>query len=279
MLAKVRLYCALLKCSIRSELNRVVGRSLHLWRLCPVIFASAFRKVQKSIAQRGIFGTAARCGLLPLMCCRTLVRFWTPSRRRYRQTEIDFDRRYYVDTVRDLDAGWIAGIESENWQHGTGYDPAPIRSVTDTLSSLDIRHQDFTFVDFGSGKGRTLFLAAQFPFAAIVGIEFSPRLHAIAERNLATYRNPEQSCTNLRAIFGDAARFPIPEGPAVFFFHHPFDATVFRQVIDNIVASYDQSRRQLIVVYYDPKCIDLFPTSLFHECAKGRERRDGIRSP
>lgn len=33
--------------------------------------------------------------------------------------------------------------------------------------------QDYDFLDFGSGKGRTLLMAASFPFKKITGVEFS----------------------------------------------------------------------------------------------------------
>jgi tRNA G46 methylase TrmB len=46
------------------------------------------------------------------------------------------------------------------------------------VSRLNISFEDFTFFDFGSGKGRALHLASEFPFKNIIGVEFSSKLHA-----------------------------------------------------------------------------------------------------
>ena len=233
------------------------------------LVATVIRKLRKSIDQRGAVRTAIRIAIFPLKLVRTLVRSWMPSRRRYKRAEIEFDRRFHLDTCKDLDVNWIAAIDSENWKFGYGYAPVPLSGVSETVPQLAIRYQDFTFIDFGSGKGRSLFLAAEFPFAAISGVEFSQRLHTIACTNIQSYQNPAQKCVNLRAVYGDAAEFPIPDGPTVCFFNNPFDVPVLRRVIANIVDSYLQSPRQLFVVYYLPLAAeaiaDEFQNTVFRE--------------
>src|SRR5882724_12595376 len=66
----------------------------------------------------------------------------------------------------------------------TGFDylPARPRNVRRALSDLPVDNPaKYTFVDLGSGKGRILFLAAEFPFRRIQGIEFAVELHREAE--------------------------------------------------------------------------------------------------
>src|SRR5262245_6350419 len=100
---------------------------------------------------------------------------------RYRKAQRDrrFDRRYNVLTAgtrrprafgvarsdRLLSVRYL-GCEAEEFERG--------------LRALPARHEDLTFVDLGSGKGKALFLAAAYPFRRIVGVELSPRLHRIA---------------------------------------------------------------------------------------------------
>jgi len=43
---------------------------------------------------------------------------------------------------------------------------------------------DFIFIDLGSGKGRTLLMASDYPFRRIVGVELLLALHQIAQENL-----------------------------------------------------------------------------------------------
>jgi hypothetical protein len=181
--------------------------------------------------------------------------------RRRRREELEFDRRYCVETRQHFDPGWMAGIASPNWVHGRGYEGAAISSVRQALSGLAIAFGDFTFIDYGSGKGRALFLAAELPFRRIIGVEYSPQLHEIAQRNVASYCNPDRQCHVVAGVLQDAAAFEPPLEPTVFFFHHPFDEPIFRQVVTRIEDSYRALPRPMIVIYYDPECASLFEQS------------------
>ena len=52
------------------------------------------------------------------------------------------------------------------------------------MARLDVDHSEFTFVDYGLGKGRVLMLATEYPFKRIVGVEFSESLDRTARQNL-----------------------------------------------------------------------------------------------
>ena len=54
------------------------------------------------------------------------------------------------------------------------------------MQAAPLEYSRFTFVDYGSGKGKAMFLAAEYPFKRIVGVEFAPALHEIACKNLNT---------------------------------------------------------------------------------------------
>ena len=84
--------------------------------------------------------------------------------------------------TRDLD------IEDEatKWQSNL-YLGSPARVTRYIIDALDIDPADYTFIDYGSGKGRALFVAAQQPFRKVVGVEISEQLHRVAENNLTRY--------------------------------------------------------------------------------------------
>src|SRR4051812_20127706 len=63
--------------------------------------------------------------------------------------------------------------------------PAPVRAAMRELPIRD--YHDYTFIDFGSGQGRILFLAAEYPFKKIQGLEIALELHRDAERNIESY--------------------------------------------------------------------------------------------
>jgi predicted O-methyltransferase YrrM len=97
-----------------------------------------------------------------------------------------FDRRHGTDTSSFADLKTL-GIASENKRHGERYQPSPVYSLRRLLGRLAIRYRDYSFVDFGSGKGRTLLIASELPFKQVIGVEFGEELHLQAERNIARY--------------------------------------------------------------------------------------------
>src|SRR6516225_1387013 len=74
-----------------------------------------------------------------------------------------FDRRFgtHTKTITELDE---LDIDSPNKQLGERYQASPSRPFRRVISLLDIDYREFAFVDFGSGRGRTLLLASGFPF-------------------------------------------------------------------------------------------------------------------
>jgi tRNA1(Val) A37 N6-methylase TrmN6 len=126
------------------------------------------------------------------------------------------------------------------------------------LEEVAIPYQEFTFIDFGSGKGRALLLAAEFPFQRIVGVEFSRELVQIAARNIRTYRSETQRCQQIELVCTDAAAYPIPDEPAVLYFYNPFEEQVMVPVIENIRRSLEHRSRDVVVVYATPHCDHLW---------------------
>ena len=65
---------------------------------------------------------------------------------------------------------------SGNALHAVAYEPSPYHITTKIIQKLSIDHTRFSFLDFGSGKGRVLLIACQLPFKSVIGIEFSQDL-------------------------------------------------------------------------------------------------------
>ena len=159
-----------------------------------------------------------------------------------------FDERYGVDT-----SGLICGEDltggSRNDRWNTGYyGVAPsvfhraIRQIPEDLSG-------FAFLDLGSGKGRGLMLATDYPFAEITGVELSPALCAIAETNLRTYLAQRPTRAKLRVVQADALSYPLPEKPLVVYLYHPFCRPVLEQFLRRLEDSLRASPRPAYLVY------------------------------
>ena len=166
-------------------------------------------------------------------------------------------------SLRDLSA--LSEVRSSNWRHGFGYQPSAPESFHRLVGALPIAYEDYVFVDFGSGKGRSLLLAASYPFKRIIGVEYSPPLHAAAEENIAAYDAPGKKCRDITSVCADATLFPIPREPAVLYFYNPFDAVVLEPVVENICRSLTEFPRKVFVVYYNALYADVFREHGFRE--------------
>ncbi len=218
----------------------------------PRILRTVVPRIRRSIEERGILISLLRSVLLPFH----LVREYREVRG-IRSTSIRsrFDLDHGVETNGDLnDWTYLSDLEipSKNWIHGHDYAPVDPEQFRAALAHLQVRFEDYVFVDFGSGKGRALLLASEFPFKKITGVEFSPALHAIAQRNIAKYRPPQRQCTAVESLCMDFFEFPLPLEPSVLFFFNPCDRTAIVRVKTRIADSLAAHPRDLYLVYIAP---------------------------
>ncbi len=180
----------------------------------------------------------------------------TPDRLKARFGDADYDWDFRVNTTSGA-VGWrdrLVGMFHSAYQPT---DPAAFREMMDALKNAaeheqpEFRFSDFTFLDLGSGKGRTLLMASDCPFRRIVGIELLPSLHAIAQENLAAYKSETQRCCALESICADATAFPLPNERLVIFLFNPFPETGMRQVVHNLEESLHAHPRPVYVVYHN----------------------------
>jgi SAM-dependent methyltransferase len=140
-------------------------------------------------------------------------------------------------------------FQSDNKSPGLEYHSHHPRIIRQSLMALNIRHEDYTFIDFGCGKGRVLLLASEFPFRRIVGLEFSPQLAEIAKRNLKSYRSKTQRCRDIEVLIADATEYQLPPEPEVLYFYSPFTGQTMERVVKNIESSVQKSPRELLVLF------------------------------
>lgn len=158
------------------------------------------------------------------------------------------DHRRGVSTTSAVKDDELGITDRRNhWYVATDY-----QTFQGAMRHVPIRPGTDVFVDFGSGKGRIVILAAAFPFRRIIGVEFSGQLHKTAEQNLAAIR-PSLFCQDIELVQADATRWPIPADATVLFFFNPFEGEVLAQVFDNIRHSLRAAPRPLTIVYVRPE--------------------------
>jgi SAM-dependent methyltransferase len=164
------------------------------------------------------------------------------------QLEKRFDRRFQVDTSEEIELV-DPDSESDNTKQGVRHRPTAVKTFRSILSNLPDDLSDFIFVDFGSGKGRTLLLASELNFKKIIGVEFSKELHLIAQDNIHRYRSKKQHCFDIASICMDVVDFPIPNEPSVFYFMAPFEEEIMSKVLCNIQTSCLANPRKILMIY------------------------------
>src|SRR5205085_2791982 len=143
----------------------------------------------------------------------------------------------------------VSGASGEYGNAYVGTDPALFREM---VGRLPIRHDDFVFIDFGSGKGRCLLLATEWPFRRIVGVELSAELNHVARENIRRFQSRAPHGQPVESVCTDAASYRLPRKPLVCYFFNPFRADVMAAVADHFARSLAQHPRDLFVVYHHP---------------------------
>ena len=133
-----------------------------------------------------------------------------------------------------------------------GYVPTEYATVRIAMSGVAVGPDD-VFVDFGSGKGRTLLLACEYPFRLIIGIEFDEKLNKIALQNLQRALPTAVARERIRIISTDATLWAIPKDTNVLFFFNPFRGEVLSKVCENIRRSLAAAPRKITVIYVRPE--------------------------
>lgn len=112
-------------------------------------------------------------------------------------------------------------------------------------------------VNLGCGKGLVLFIASEFGFKEVRGIEFSQELCNIAKKNCSNYKRKTGIETTFQIIESDVVDYTIRNDENLFFIFNPFDDVVLCKVLENITASLKAYPRKIWFAYYHPKHNDI----------------------
>ncbi len=193
-----------------------------------------------------------------------------------RGTASAFDARFGTDTTTGLTPA-EAALPAARRRGATMYLPSMDDDLDAMLAALawpDEQIRRATFIDVGSGKGRALFLAAMRPFRAARGVELSPVLHAIAERNLAIMRRHRALAAPIELELADATALTVPGGPLVVYLYHPFREPIAAKVIDRLVAAVAARPRPAAILYGHPTLQRPLDEDVF--CRGGLFRRQQV---
>ena len=183
-----------------------------------------WRKLQWSIAQRGVLGT------LRLMLRRGV------AGEDNAQKVHPFDLRYGTDTGGVVGGGEL-GAGHPHDAHITAYAGMPPSRFAATMErwfagQKAVAADAYHFIDVGCGKGRVVLLASQYSFAQVIGVELDPGLTKIARENVERFRAAGLPVSPVEIVGGDATEFRLPNGPCLLYLANPFGAPVLRRLLE-----------------------------------------------
>jgi SAM-dependent methyltransferase len=213
-------------------------------------------------------------GSLLLRNLWAFVRESTPERRRRRYGDMEYDWENRVNTS----SGTVGWRERLLGLFHSAYQPTEPALFREMMASLPIEFDQFTFVDLGSGKGRTLLMASEYPFRKIVGVELIAELHHAAEENIRDYRSPTQRCAQIESVLADAREFELPAEPLVLYLFNPLPERALSEVLERLRKSLERAPRPVWVVYHNPLLENVLRATRFLEKAGGTSQHSLYRT-
>ena len=128
-------------------------------------------------------------------------------------------------------------VSISRFNNSARYHPTPINSIKLALESLKKyieSYESYIFIDVGSGMGRNLLIASEYPFKRIIGIEISCYLNNIAKSNVEIFKAKTGKCADFELHYLDALNFTFPEYNMVLYFWEPFKGEVADQFIKKL---------------------------------------------
>jgi SAM-dependent methyltransferase len=217
-------------------------------------------------------------------------REFLPSRRKAKYGDLDYDFDHMVDTTR-ANVGFRAQLTAA--LSGHQYFPTEpwlfeqiMQAVTSSIQQSAVSNQhspgqetaartsleNFTFIDLGAGKGRVLLMAAPYGFKEIIGVEYMPEWHHVAEENIRKFLAEHKIAPAIQNLCMDARDFEFPAGPLVVYLFNPFPEPILAAVLERLQQSVLENPRPLLVAYRYPELETLLKKSEWLEKIAGTEQ-------
>jgi len=137
------------------------------------------------------------------------------------------------------------------------------RKFPERLNRLNLNWNSFAYVDLGSGKGKSLLMAAELPFKKVIGVEISPKLVHTAQENLLSRKHFHLRCEDIEVVLQDASTYDFPPYPLVMYSLNTFPPAIMRVVLERLRRSLQENPREAYLIS-TPTSPEI--ESLFSEC-------------
>ena len=162
-----------------------------------------------------------------------------------------FDLRYGIDSSQNVSLDKL-NFQITNKTEGMEYGTIAPYFIQKILELVKFDTSDI-FVDLGCGKGRVLLIASKFNFKKIIGIEFSPELYLIAQKNIGNcLSNNHFNTEKINLIQKDVLDYVFNHHETVFYLYNSFSIKILKRFCDQIKGSLIINPRRIIIIYVNP---------------------------
>lgn len=200
--------------------------------------------------------TPREIAALTLKTLRHTARGFSPAAARARRADEAFDRRWGTDTGGTMNLSAL-NVARDRALLGCGYQASNGVALSEAMKVAAVDPARFTFIDYGSGKGRVVMIAAAAGFARAIGVEFAPELHEVALANADRFAAVGGAARRCEMVLGDAGAYEPPAGPIFAYIYNSFGPVILREVLARLeqrAAAGDE----IIAVYVNPRHREAF---------------------
>ena len=140
---------------------------------------------------------------------------------------------------------------------GTADNPTSSYYLFKYFRLINIAPDKIHFLDLGCGSGKAMVVAMWLKFQHVTGVD----LNSFSLNRAADNCNKAKEISNLsefEIVSCDAAAYLIPTDVNVVFMCNPFYETTMKAVVNNILKSYEENKREMYIVYHSPLFANLF---------------------
>lgn len=171
-----------------------------------------------------------------------------------------YDLKFNIDTI-----AWVSNEELVKVDqvaiHASCYQATKVLPLRQLFKTLKLPKNQ-VIIDIGSGKGRVLFVASEFNFKTVRGIELSKSLCEIAQQNIINFTKKKKVNVQFEITNCDATSYQFKDDEYVFFLYNPFNEHVMSTVLDHINDSLKRNKRAIKIIYAYPVEAALIKTKL-----------------
>lgn len=161
--------------------------------------------------------------------------------------------------MKEMNYDELLNIETEGNQRGYNksfhyhrYEPTPYSALEKLFAEYELTSSDH-IVDFGCGKGRLNFFIHHLFQSSVTGVEMNEKLFEEALENKVNYLiKAKENKGKIQFHCCLAEKYEIHPLDNTFYFFNPFTIPIFWKIINNILVSVEEFKREVDVILYYP---------------------------